>query len=407
MKTIEDIGEIVQQQYGLYNVEDATTLRVNPYVVTLTVEGKQLLFEIDTGASFSLVSEATYHELWPNAPLHDTTIKLNTYTGTPLQVLGVMQATVSYNQQSATLPLLVIAGTGASLMGRNWLEKIVLNWNSIHKVNADQLQAVLTQYSEVFKPELGTMRNFKAKIFVDPSVPPRFCKARSVPYAMKPLVEAELNKLVDQGILTPVQHADWAAPIVPIMKADIKSVRICGDFKQTVNKASTLDKYPIPKIDDLFASLAGGQKFTKLDMSQAYQQLCLDDDPKKYVVINTSKGLFRYNRLPFGISSAPGIFQRVIEGLLQGIPKVVVYLDDILITGSTTDEHLRNLTEVLKWLEEVGLCLKREKCEFLSTSVVYLGHRIDAEGLHPTADKVDAIHEAPTPQKLYRAKSLS
>ena len=261
-----------------------------------------------------------------------------------------MQATVLYNQQSATLPLLVIAGTGASLMGCNWLEKILLNWNSIHKVNAiDQLQAVLTQYSDVFKPELGTMRNFKAKIFVDPSVLPCFCKARSVPYAMKPLVEAELDKLVEQGILTPVQHANWAAPIVPIMKADRKSVRICGDFKQTVNKALTLDKYPILKIDDLFAHLAGGQKFTKLDMSQAYQQLYLDDDSKKYAVINTSKGLFRYNCC---ISSAPGIFQRAIEGLLQGIPKVVVYLDDILITGSTTEEHLQTLTEVLKRLEE-------------------------------------------------------
>ena len=150
---------------------------------------------------------------------HDTTVYIiiiiiNTYTGIPLQVLGVMQATVLYNQQSATLPLVVIAGTGASFMGRNWLEKIVLNWNRIHTVNADQLQAVLTQYSEVFKPELGAMRNFKAKIFVDPSVPSCFCKARLVSYAMKPLVEAEHDELVDQGILTLVQHADWTTPIL-------------------------------------------------------------------------------------------------------------------------------------------------------------------------------------------------
>ena len=144
-----------------------------------------------------------------------------------------MQATVLYNQQSVTLPLLVIAGTEASLMDYNWLEKILLNWNSMHKVNAtDQLQAVLTQYSDVFTPELGKMRIFKAKIFMDPSVLPRFYKARSVPYAMKLLVEAELDKLVKQGILTPVQHADWAAPIVLIMKADQKSVRICGDFSE-------------------------------------------------------------------------------------------------------------------------------------------------------------------------------
>ena len=135
-----------------------------------------------------------------------------------------------------------------------------------------------------------------------------------------------------------MQHGDRAALIVPIMKADQKTVRNCGDFKRTVNKASsTLDKYPILKVDDLFASLAGGQKFTKLDMNQAYQQLCLDG-----VVINRSKGFFHYNRLVFSISSDPGIFQRITctEGLLQGIPKVVAYLDNILITGSTTDEHL-------------------------------------------------------------------
>ena len=77
----------------------------------------------------------------------------------------------------------------------------------------------------------------------------------------------------------------------------------------------------------------------------------------------------------------------------------------MLITGNTTDEHLKNLNEVLKWLEEAGLCLKREKCKFLSTSVVYLGHHIDAEGLHPTADKVDAIHQAPTPQNCSELKA--
>ena len=237
VQIVEDTGTAVQEQYCLYHLEDVTLPKTteNPYVATLTVAGKPLQFEIDTGASLSLVSEETYHKLWPNVSLQDTSVKLRTYVGTPLKVLGVMETTVSYDQQSVTLPLLVIAGAGASLMGCNWLEKITLNGRSIHKVNFDQLQAILTQYSEVFKPDLGMMKNFKAKIFIDPSVPPRFCKVRSVPYAMRPLVEAELEKLVDQGILTAVQHAEWAAPIVPIIKADRKSVRICGDFKQTVN----------------------------------------------------------------------------------------------------------------------------------------------------------------------------
>lgn len=84
-----------------------------------------------------------------------------------------------------------------------------------------------------------------------------------------------------------------------------------------------------------------GKQFTKLDLSQAYQQILLDEESKKLLVINTHQGLFRYNRLPFGVSSAPGIFQRTMETILKGIPHVTVYLDDILIMGKTEAEHLQ------------------------------------------------------------------
>ena len=144
-----------------------------------------------------------------------------------------------------------------------------------------------------------------------------------------------------------MQCADWAAPIVPILKLDGKSLRLCGDFKVTVNKAFKLDSYSIPKVEDLFATLAHGKAFSKLDMSQAYQQILLDDDSKKCVVVNTPRNLNRYNRLPFGISSALGIFQRVMECLLRGIPGVIIYLDDVLITGSLVDEHFATLDQVL------------------------------------------------------------
>ena len=360
--TVEDTSNPAQEQYTLYQLDDTPLpkARENPYKVILTIEGKSVLMDIDTGASLSLDSEHTYQELWPTVPLQETSVTLTTYTGTPLKVLGLMKATVGYEQQTVMLPLLVVAGVGASLLGRNWLEKLTLNWKAIYSVNVDQLQAVLNQNSDVFKPGVGTLKDYKAHNFIDSTVPPKFCMARSVPYAMRPLVEAQLDKLVQEGILTPIQYSDWAAPIVPVMKADRQSVRICGDFKQTVNKVLPLDKYPIPKIEDLFSQVAGGQKFTKLDMSQAYQQICLDDESKKYVVVNTTKGLFQYNRLPFGISSAPGIFQRVMENLLRGIPKVVVYLDDILITGSDDAEHLEHLSEVLSRMLQAGLRLRRQ-----------------------------------------------
>ena len=219
-----ETSDPTQEQYTLYQLDDTPLPKTceNPYKVTLTIEGKSVLMDIDTGASLSLVSEHTYQELWPTVPLQETSVTLTTYTGTPLKVLGLMKATVGYEQQTVTLPLplLVVAGLGASLLGRNWLEKLTLNWKAIYSVNVDQLQAVLNQNSDVFKPGVGTLKDYKAHIFIDSTVPPKFCKARSVPYAMRPLVEAQLDKLVQEGILTPIQYSDWAAPIVPVMKAD-------------------------------------------------------------------------------------------------------------------------------------------------------------------------------------------
>ena len=111
--------------------------------------------------------------------------------------------------------------------------------------------------------------------------------------------------LQSEGILSPVEFSEWAAPIVPVVKQD-GTVHICGDYMSTVNQVSKLDNYPIPKTEDLLAKLGGGNRFMKLDMSQAYQQLELEEGSRKFTTINTHKGLYQYNRLPFSISSAPG-----------------------------------------------------------------------------------------------------
>ena len=115
----------------------------------------------------------------------------------------------------------------------------------------------------------------------------------------------------------------------------------------------------------MFSTLAGGKIFSKIDLSHAYKQLPLADELKQYVVINTQKGLFRYTRLPFGVSSAPGIFQRVMENVLQGIPNVIVYLDDILLSSPTESDHLQLLDQVLDRLEKAGLRVRKEKCQLL------------------------------------------
>ena len=115
---------------------------------------------------------------------------------------------------------------------------------------------------------------------------------------------------------------------------------------------------------------------------------------RKYTVINNHKGLYQYNQLPFGVASAPLIFQLTMEGILQGIGNVCVYIDDILVTGAPEQEHLQTLDEVFMRLGEAGLKLKRSKYFFLQESVDYLGHNISAEGLRPTQEKVHALTKA-------------
>ena len=166
-----------------------------------------------------------------------------------------------------------------------------------------------------------------------------------------------------------------------------------------------MDNYPIPKVEDLLATLGGEEKFTKLDLNLAYQQLQLEAESKRYTTINTHKGLFQYNRLPYGISSAPGIFQRNMKNLLQNIPCVIVRVDDILVSGANDNDHLRNLEEVLTRLAEAGLRLKKGKCVFMESQVTYLGHRVSKEGIQAMEDKVDAIANAPSPKNVSELKS--
>lgn len=400
------VDSVVAPAYALFSVREES---VKPLQVKVRLDQKDVVMEVDTGASLSLISEVTLNQVWEagSAPeLQPCDVKLRSYTGEEIPVKGTITVSVQHGEQRQELPLLVVRGGGPSLLGRDWLDKLPLDWREIFRMQSgENLPLILARHAEIFTAGQGTLRGVKVKLYVDEEVQPKFCKARSVPFALRQRVEEELERLERDGIIEPIQFSDWAAPIVPVMKRDGK-VRICGDYKLTVNRAAKLEVYPLPRIEDIFASLAGGKTFSKLDLSHAYQQLVLDDQSRELVAINTHKGLYRYNRLAFGVSSAPAIFQRVMEGLLKGVPKVSIYLDDILVTGDTEEEHLRNLEEVLQRLRAAGMKLKREKCSFMMPQVEYLGHVINKDGLQPSESKVRAITEAPVPRNTTELRSL-
>ena len=183
-------------------------------------------------------------------------------------------------------------------------------------------------------------------------------------------------------------------------------MRVCGDFKVSVNPVLLAEQYPLPRIEDIFANLAGGKHFSKLDLRRAYHQLEVTEESKKYLTINTHKGLFQYNRLVFGITSSPAIWQRAIDQVLQGVPGNQCILDDMLISGKTDEEHLENLESMLKRLQDAGLKANKEKCVFFKDRVQFCGHEIDKEGLHKTQEKIEAVVNAPRPENVSQLRSF-
>lgn len=342
-----------------------------PITVHPVIEGKVIKMEVDTGTAVSVISESDYtcSANFNMVNLEPSSEILRAYSGDTIQPLGKIKVNVKLNSQTANLDLLVVPHGGPALLGRDWLGKLQLNWQEIKTLRAvnstyqSSLKDLLDSHKDLFAPGVGTLKHIKGTVTVDPEAKPIFMKARNVPYSLRMKVEQELEKLQVDGIIEPVAHSKWATPIVPAIKKN-GSVRLCGDYKVTVNPVMCVDKYPLPKIEDIFATLAGGKKFSKLDLTQAYHHMKLDDDSQDLLVINTHKGLFKYKRLPYGIASAPALWQRAIEQVLQNIPSTQVIIDDIIVTGHNDEDHLQNLKLVLDRLQSYGLHVNLQKCEY-------------------------------------------
>ena len=203
-----------------------------------------------------------------------------------------MKVHVSYHHQRQTLTY-VLEQNGPSLFGRDWLSILQLNWKFIKWTTSNttdpEVEAMLSKYSEVFKDELGTIKGYTAKLQIEENASPKFCRPRPVPFALKPKVDEGINRLIKGGIQTNIFHTSWASPIVVVPKKDCQ-VRLCGDYKVSINRCLKVDQHPLPSPEELFSTLSEGQQFSTLDLSQAYQQLLMEPSSSEYTTINTHRG---------------------------------------------------------------------------------------------------------------------
>ena len=409
--TINATEQSTQPAEPVYYSSETGSLKV-----CLMIEGHKVSFQLDTGCAMSIVPKKFYDDYLSHLPLQMSSVVLETYTKEVLRPLGMVEVNVVYEGVAYKLPLLVTESGACPLFGRNWLTVIKLNWPlllaNVHHVSSsdvtacskESLNELLSRHDKLFdSSEVGCYTGDPVELTVRQM--PTFHKARPVPYALQEKVANTLKSMEENDIIERVSIAPCAAPIVVVGKKDSDKVRICGDFSVTYNSCADLVRYPLPRIEDLHTAMRGCKVFSCIDIRDAYHNCRISEDSQKYLTINTHIGLFAFKRLPNGVHSGPAIFQRIMDTVLSGIQKVICRLDDILCGGIDDQDNLKTLSCVLERLQNAGFKLNKGKCKFLQSSLTYLGHVIDAEGLHPTDDKLEAIRDAPAPKNVTALKA--
>ncbi|XP_054287784.1 uncharacterized protein K02A2.6-like [Macrosteles quadrilineatus] len=294
----ENVSDIDHATYDTYKIQMNGS---DKFMVEVTLEGKPIQMELDTGAALSSISYKDYKKLNLSKKLFQTHVQLRTYTGELIKPKGVVYVEFSFKDKAYFGKLYVIGQNVEPIFGREWLREINLKIGDIRTIqeNSCDLSKLLIEFSDVFKKEIGCIPNEKVHLSLQEGCQPIFIKPRQVPYSLKGKVEDKLNRLENAGIITKVNNAQWGTPIVPVVKPN-GSVRICADYKTTLNKVIQDDKHPIPRIEDIFAEMNGGKLFCTLDISNAYLHMQMDEESSNMQTISTEKGLYKVNRMMFG-----------------------------------------------------------------------------------------------------------
>ena len=367
------------------------------WTTTLQISGTPVTFKIDTGADVSIMARSTYDALPDAPPLEPSHANLHGPGGESLKVEGQFTTMATHRSRKYMLQCVVIEGPANS----NLLSRAMSLEMGVVKL--------ISSCTSDSNAMLGRMIGKPATIHLKPDAVPYNCvTARKVPIPIHSKVKDELSRMQREGVIEPVTApTDWCAPIVPVVKPNGR-IRICVDLKR-LNSSVMREHYPLPTVDDTLAKLRGAKIFTTLDLTSGFWQIPLADDCVDLTTFITPFGRFRFKRLPFGITSAPEIFQRRLQQLMDDIPNVLVFIDDIIVFGTTLAKHDEALGKVTDRLKTAGLTLNDRKCRFRQHEVKFLGHCVSSSGVQPDAEKLAAIAKLPAPndvEDLRRALGL-
>lgn len=363
-----------------------------PWMVDLKIHGKLISFKIDSGADTSVMSYDSFSKLRRPPCLAPAKSQLIGPSGSKLLCVGKFTAETCFHGKWFSFPVHVIKGVpGSNLLSRSVAEQMCLV-KKIDQVESESMKNLFSSY--------GRLDCDPMKIVLQQDAKP-YCltTARRIPFPLQEKVQLQLNKLEKEGIIQKVTHpTDWCSPMVPVIKKN-GDVRICVDFKK-LNDSVKREHFVLPNLEDIAPDLKGASVFTKLDASSGFYQIPLDDASCELTTFITPTSRYCFRRVPFGITSAPEIFQRKMSELLCDLKGVKVIVDDILVYGRDMKDHDKNLSAVMQKIQSSGLKLNREKCMFRQGEVEYFGHSISKEGIQPSLDRVAAIQNMVPPTNV-------
>ncbi|GJQ98134.1 putative reverse transcriptase domain-containing protein [Tanacetum coccineum] len=259
---------------------------------------------------------------------------------------------------------------------------------------------IVREFPEVFPEDLPGLLPARQVEFQIDLVPGAAPVARA-PYRLAPAemqeLSTQLQELSDRGFIRP-SSSPWGAPVLFVKKKD-GSFRMCIDYRE-LNKLTVKNRYPLPRIDDLFDQLQGSRVYSKIDLRSGYHQLRVREEDISKTAFRTRYGHYEFQVMPFGLTNAPAVFMdlmnRVCKPYLDRF--VIVFIDDILIYSKSRKEHEGHLKLILNLLKKEELYAKFSKCEFWLSKVQFLGHVIDSEGIHVDPAKIEAIKDWASPK---------
>ena len=391
-ETEQDDTEFAEHER--YEPVQILNISANNIKCTVNVNHAPVEMIFDTGSPVSLIPADVFDKHYCRDALLPprSGVQLTTYLHEPIPIIGMFPASVSHDSSTTCEALLYVVERGSCILGRDLITALRLTLQDNVVMNI--ALSLESEFPQLFRDGIGLAKGYVHRVKTKP-VPPVQHKLRRLPFAIRDKVSAELERLVEADIIEPVDASEWISPLVVVHKKN-GDIRLCVDLRN-VNEAIVEDKFPLPHIDELLSEMRGSKVFTTLDLTNAYHQLLLHEDSRHLTTFITHKGLFRYKRVCFGLSSAPSAFQRLMASILAGLDGVQCYLDDIIIHGDTQEAHDTNLRAVLLRLQSVGVTLNLQKCHFNLHEINYLGHVISAKGLQPNEAHVNAIRNAPVP----------